>query len=69
MTGLGGLLLYQVADWTGAWLIIALICCVLSIVSILETVGRRSITSVICETPDPMTETNASIDDAPRTTS
>jgi len=43
MTGLGGLLLYKVRDWTGAWLIIALICCVLSLISILETVGRRSI--------------------------
>ncbi|MEZ6124665.1 MAG: MraY family glycosyltransferase [Planctomycetaceae bacterium] len=43
MTGLGGLLLYKVADWTGAWLIIALICCILALVSILETVGRRSI--------------------------
>ncbi len=43
MTGLGGLLLYKVADWAGAWLIIALICCILSLVSILETVGRRSI--------------------------
>ncbi len=43
MTGLGGLLLYKVSDWAGAWLIIALICCILSLVSILETVGRRSI--------------------------
>ncbi|MEQ9409668.1 MAG: MraY family glycosyltransferase [Fuerstiella sp.] len=43
MTGLAGLLLYKVSDWTGAWLIIALICCILSLVSILETVGRRSI--------------------------
>jgi UDP-GlcNAc:undecaprenyl-phosphate GlcNAc-1-phosphate transferase len=41
MTGLGGLLLYKVSDWTGAWLVIALICCVLSVVAILETVGRR----------------------------
>ncbi|MCP4783834.1 MAG: undecaprenyl/decaprenyl-phosphate alpha-N-acetylglucosaminyl 1-phosphate transferase [Fuerstiella sp.] len=61
MTGLGGLLLYKVADWTGAWLIIALIFCVLSIVSILETVGRRSITDVLCETPDPMTEKTTSL--------
>ncbi len=44
MTGLGGLLLYKVQDWTGALLIIAMICCVLSLVSILETVGRRSLT-------------------------
>lgn len=43
MTGLGGLLLYKVSDWTGAWLIVALIVCVLLLVSILESVGRRSI--------------------------
>jgi UDP-GlcNAc:undecaprenyl-phosphate GlcNAc-1-phosphate transferase len=41
-TGLGALLLYRVADWSGALLIIALICCVLAIVAILETVGRRT---------------------------
>ena len=41
MTGLGGLLLYKISDWTGAWLVISLICCVLSVVAILETVGRR----------------------------
>jgi len=42
MTGLGGLLLYKVPDWTGALLVVALILCVLSVVAILETVGRRS---------------------------
>lgn len=41
-TGLGGLLLYKVSDWTGAWLVIAMVFCVLSVVAILETVGRRS---------------------------
>jgi len=41
-TGLGALLLYRVPDWSGALLIVALICCVLAIVAILETVGRRS---------------------------
>lgn len=45
MTGLGALLLYKVQDWTGAFLIIALIFCVLSLVSILETVGRRSLSA------------------------
>ncbi len=39
-TGLGALLLYRVADWSGAWLVIALVLCVLAIVAILETVGR-----------------------------
>lgn len=43
MTGLAGLLLYKVSDWTGAWLLIALIFCVLAMISILETVGRRSL--------------------------
>ena len=42
MTGLGGLLLYKVNDWAGAWMILAMICCVLALVGILETVGRRS---------------------------
>lgn len=45
MTGLGALLLYKVQDWTGACLIIALICCVLCLVAILETVGRRSLSA------------------------
>jgi UDP-GlcNAc:undecaprenyl-phosphate GlcNAc-1-phosphate transferase len=40
MTGLGGVLLYQVADWSGALLIIALIACVLALIAILETVAR-----------------------------
>ena len=35
-TGLGGILLYRVPDWTSAFLIVALILCVLSIVAILE---------------------------------
>lgn len=39
-TGLGALLLYRVHDWSGAWLVIALVLCVLAIVAILETVGR-----------------------------
>ena len=64
MTGLGGLLLYKVADWTGAWLIIALICCVLSIVSILETVGRRSRIDGNDRTPDAMPITKASPDES-----
>ena len=66
MTGLGGLLLYKVADWTGAWLIIALICCVLSIVSILETVGRRPKIDTIDQTPDAIAITKASPDKSAR---
>jgi UDP-GlcNAc:undecaprenyl-phosphate GlcNAc-1-phosphate transferase len=42
-TGLGGLLLYKVPDWTGAALVVGLIFCVLSVIAILETVGRRSV--------------------------
>jgi UDP-GlcNAc:undecaprenyl-phosphate GlcNAc-1-phosphate transferase len=40
-TGLGALLLYRLPDWPAAWLVIALILCVLTIIAILETVGRR----------------------------
>jgi UDP-GlcNAc:undecaprenyl-phosphate GlcNAc-1-phosphate transferase len=40
-TGLGALLLYRVQDWTGALLVIALVLCVLAVIAILETVGRR----------------------------
>lgn len=58
MTGLGGLLLYKVKDWTGAFLIIALICCVLCLISILETVGRRSISSQAEEVTSPEQETD-----------
>ena len=46
MTGLGGILLYKVSDWTGALLVISLIVCVLCIVAILETVGRHSVSQV-----------------------
>jgi UDP-GlcNAc:undecaprenyl-phosphate/decaprenyl-phosphate GlcNAc-1-phosphate transferase len=41
-TGLGGLLLYKVSDWTGATLVVALVLCLLAIVAILETVGRTN---------------------------
>lgn len=44
MTGLGALLLYKVNDWTGALLVLSLIICVLSVIAILETVGRHSVT-------------------------
>ena len=43
MTGLGGLLLYKIQDWTGAALVLALIACVLAVIAVLETVGRRSV--------------------------
>lgn len=46
MTGIGGLLLYKVPDWTGAFLVMALIVCVLSVIALLETVGRRSVTEM-----------------------
>ncbi|MCH7989414.1 MAG: undecaprenyl/decaprenyl-phosphate alpha-N-acetylglucosaminyl 1-phosphate transferase [Planctomycetes bacterium] len=39
-TGLGALLLYQVAGWPGALLVVALIVCVLAIIAILETAVR-----------------------------
>jgi len=40
MTGLGGLLLYQVDNWYAAGLIFALILCILAVIAILETAGR-----------------------------
>lgn len=40
-TGLGGLLLYRLSDWSDAGLVISLILCVLGIIAILENVGRR----------------------------
>ena len=42
MTGLGGLLLYRVDGWTGASLLLGLIFCVLALIAILETIGRRA---------------------------
>ena len=46
MTGLGGLLLYKVPDWIGATLVVSLIFCILSVIAILETVGRRSVNEI-----------------------
>lgn len=40
-TGLGGLLLYRVPGWTGAAIIVSLVLCVLAIIGVLETAGRR----------------------------
>jgi UDP-GlcNAc:undecaprenyl-phosphate GlcNAc-1-phosphate transferase len=40
-TGIGALLLYQVNTWGAAMLIMALIGCLLAVVAILETAGRR----------------------------
>jgi UDP-GlcNAc:undecaprenyl-phosphate/decaprenyl-phosphate GlcNAc-1-phosphate transferase len=40
-TGLGGLLLYHVRDWAAAGLVVGLVACVLAIIAILETAGRR----------------------------
>ena len=41
-TGLAGLVLYQVPGWGGACLVLVIVCCVLAIVAILETTGRRA---------------------------
>lgn len=43
MTGLGGLLLYQVPGWTGAILVCTLIVMMLAVIAILEFVGRRTV--------------------------
>lgn len=40
-TGLGGLLLYQVEGWPGAALVMSLVGCILAVIAILETAGRR----------------------------
>ncbi|MCA9087202.1 MAG: undecaprenyl/decaprenyl-phosphate alpha-N-acetylglucosaminyl 1-phosphate transferase [Planctomycetaceae bacterium] len=52
-TGLGALLLYRVADWNGAALVVALVLCVLMMIAILETAGRkkRQATTEAPETP------------------
>ncbi|MDF1743800.1 MAG: MraY family glycosyltransferase [Gimesia sp.] len=41
-TGVGGLILYEVSSWNAALLVILMILCVLSIVTILENVGRKN---------------------------
>jgi UDP-GlcNAc:undecaprenyl-phosphate/decaprenyl-phosphate GlcNAc-1-phosphate transferase len=41
-TGLGGLLLYRLHSWADALLVVALVLCVLTIIAILEVVGRRA---------------------------
>jgi UDP-GlcNAc:undecaprenyl-phosphate GlcNAc-1-phosphate transferase len=46
MTGLAGLLLFKVGDWAGAALVCSLISCVLAVIAILETVGRRSVNEI-----------------------
>ena len=40
-TGLGALVLYRVDGWLGATLVLAMIVCLLAMVTILETTGRR----------------------------
>ncbi|MBX3439123.1 MAG: undecaprenyl/decaprenyl-phosphate alpha-N-acetylglucosaminyl 1-phosphate transferase [Planctomycetaceae bacterium] len=40
-TGLGALILYWLPNWTSALLVIAVVICVLAIVTVLETAGRR----------------------------
>jgi UDP-GlcNAc:undecaprenyl-phosphate GlcNAc-1-phosphate transferase len=60
-TGLGALLLYRIGDWTGAAVVLALVLCLLTIVAILETVGRTnangdSSTVVSSVPPPPRTE-------------
>lgn len=42
-TGLGALLLFRVSDWTGAGIVLALVGCLLLIVMVLETTGRRTL--------------------------
>lgn len=41
-TGLAGLTLYEVPDWKGAVIVVLIVACVLAIIAILETAGRRA---------------------------
>jgi len=41
MTGLAALLLYRIPGWGSAWTVLAMVGCVLWVVAILETAGRR----------------------------
>lgn len=41
LTGLGALLLYRIPGWGSAWTVLAMIGCVLWVIAILETAGRR----------------------------
>ena len=61
-TGLGGLLLYRVPDWSSAWLVIALIACVLAMIAILETVARHRTQQIQNQATSP--ETIAPVRDA-----
>lgn len=42
-TGLAALVLYEVGGWDGALLVVTMVACVLLIIAILETTGRRSV--------------------------
>lgn len=42
-TGLGALLLFRVESWLGAGIILAMVVCLLAIITVLESAGRRSI--------------------------
>jgi UDP-GlcNAc:undecaprenyl-phosphate GlcNAc-1-phosphate transferase len=64
-TGLAALLLYRVSDWSGAWLVIALVLCVLTIVAILETVGRRDAPRVSATSNSSTVAVEESAKDAP----
>ena len=70
MTGLGGVLLYHVADWSAALLIVALIACILAVIAILETVARTAqTTSSPAPTPEPTPEPTPAPTPAPSPTS
>ncbi len=42
-TGLAGLLLFHVPGWTEALLVLAIVACVIALIAILETAGRRGV--------------------------
>ncbi len=71
-TGLASLVLYQVPGWPGAWLVVMIVACVLSIVAILETAGRRArrsdslLPTAVSDPPAPRTDAVAETPASPR---
>jgi UDP-GlcNAc:undecaprenyl-phosphate GlcNAc-1-phosphate transferase len=51
-TGLGAVLLYRVAGWDGAAVIVTMVLCVLAIITVLETAGRRNHRTQIVSAPN-----------------
>lgn len=70
MTSLAAVLLYQVSGWASAWTLMALVLCVLWVIAILETAGRRTVVNRILarEVDLPMSCTTPSLETPLQTT-